>query len=281
MFAITLQSIIRDTDKPSYPSRAYQSVMSESSTNWYTSEITRHSHYLDYQTRYSTTIRESDRILIDKVREIRGLADRDLRVLDVGCSTGNLLVHLKRLVPGLTLFGLDISRSAIDRCRGVPELTDVPFVVGSGLDLAGLFDDSFDIVIANAMVHHLNNAEFTQALQAFSDVLTPAGHHLNFDGFHPFEQDVALVESCPHGTREGIHIHYRSYTTTSRLLSRAGFASVDYREFTMPFDLERDPTDFSDLSSYTIRTAEDRRMCMRGVINQTWCHLHARKMAPA
>lgn len=56
--------------------------------------------YNAYQTRHAIDIRESDKIIISMVGQLVEQAKgRRLKVLDIGCSTGNLLMHLKRLVP--------------------------------------------------------------------------------------------------------------------------------------------------------------------------------------
>jgi hypothetical protein len=52
-----------------------------------------------YQKRYRDSIRESDKVLIELIRSVIG--GRSASLLDVGCSTGNLLRHVKRLLPAL------------------------------------------------------------------------------------------------------------------------------------------------------------------------------------
>jgi SAM-dependent methyltransferase len=135
----------------------------------------------------------------------------------------------------------------------------------------------FDIVIANAMVHPLTYEEFEQALVQFGRVLKPNGYHLNFDGFHPFEQEIAVMEYSTYGSSLGISHLLRSFTRTSQLFERAGFDRIEFHPFEMPFDLERDPQDFTNLTTYTVRTEDSKRMSMRGSIYQSWCHLYAQK----
>lgn len=253
--------------------------MKSESSDLYMSDSEFSARYLEYQSRYALKIRESDLILIDRIRSIRDQETRDLRLLDVGCSNGNFLAHLSRLVPGMELFGVDISTSAIDQCSASPELAGVQFTVGSGLDFPAAFDKPFDIIVANAMVHHLSDADFAQALRSFSSALAPDGYHLNFDGFHPFEQEVALVEYAPQGSPNGIPIHYRSYGRTSKLLLEAGFDRVEFHPFEMPFDVPRPEDKYGDLTTYTVGTADGHRMSMRGCINQPWCHMFARKLS--
>lgn len=82
--------------------------------------------YLEHQKRYATQVRESDRVIIDIVRDIveegpRGSAPSPL---DAGCSTGNLLRHLRRLVPALALHGGDAYPLIIEQERTDPDLPE-------------------------------------------------------------------------------------------------------------------------------------------------------------
>lgn len=64
--------------------------------------------YNAYQKKYAGQIRESDKVLIQLVREIAersGSLEERFRLLDIGCSTGNLLLHLKHAFPSMELTG--------------------------------------------------------------------------------------------------------------------------------------------------------------------------------
>ena len=42
---------------------------------------------------------------------------KKLKILDIGCGKGYLLYDLKKLIPDCEIFGIDISRYAINNCR--------------------------------------------------------------------------------------------------------------------------------------------------------------------
>ena len=70
--------------------------------------------YAEYQRRYAQNIRESDKVLVDLVLNILdegARASTQRHLLDLGCSTGTLLLHLhlKRSIPGLALTGGDMA----------------------------------------------------------------------------------------------------------------------------------------------------------------------------
>ena len=46
-------------------------------------------------------------------------------ILDIGCSTGNLLYHLKSEFPNTILNGCDLNKSSIDTCINDKDLTNI------------------------------------------------------------------------------------------------------------------------------------------------------------
>ena len=253
--------------------------MDSSNFQVYNEDKSFHSRYLSYQSKYAQKMRESDKILVEKIFSIASTFpdSQQIRLLDVGCSTGNLLLHIKRLLPNISLVGLDLNQIVIEECKNNPQLRGIDFVVGSALEMKHLFNQPFEIVVANAMVHPLNAQEFEQVISSFASILKPDGFHLNFDGFHPFHQEISVVEYSDYGSQKGIPIFYRSFDRTSQVLALAGFDRIEFHPFEMPFDLDRDIRNFSDLSTYTIKTEYGTRLSMRGSIYQPWCHLYARK----
>ncbi len=83
------------------------------------------------------------------------------RVLDVGCAKGYLVKDLLDALPGLEVFGLDISEYALMHCH--------PDVIGrlhlGSADHLPFPDGSFDCVISLDAVHNLPRARACKALQ--------------------------------------------------------------------------------------------------------------------
>lgn len=88
------------------------------------------------------------------------------KVLDIGCGKGFLLYDMLKLVPGLQVFGLDISDYAIQHSKDEikPRLlqgcaTELPFQ-----------DDEFELVFSINTFHNLKNFELDSALREMSRV---------------------------------------------------------------------------------------------------------------
>jgi SAM-dependent methyltransferase len=226
--------------------------------------------YSDYQQRYAETPRESDKVLIDLVREH---APEGGSLLDIGCSTGNLLLHLSRLLPGLELHGADMASDVIAACRSDERLAGIDFHVENMLDMG--LDRSFDVVTANAALMFFTPEELRRALSELGSIVSPGGHLIGFDYVQPFDAQVEIVETS-RAFPNGLHFFFRSERQVRDDLDAAGFGDVTFQPFHVPIDLPR-PDDPGDISSWTRRTDDGTRLSFRGSLYQPWCHFVARR----
>lgn len=104
-----------------------------------------------------------------------------MRVLDLGCGPGDLLVYFPQ---GVEYTGIDISAQYIAAAqnRFGPR---AKFLVGSLAD-AGLASaitpKHFDVVLFKGVLHHLTDAEAHTALTLAREALKPDGRVVTFDG---------------------------------------------------------------------------------------------------
>ena len=114
----------------------------------------------------------SERILWASIRRlaVANHADRPLRVLDVACGAGDVLVGLagraKQAGIALELRGIDVSPTAIDharttvRCRRIPGLVGVSTMPSPNRCPAG-----FDVVTCSLFLHHLTDDQAADVLR--------------------------------------------------------------------------------------------------------------------
>jgi SAM-dependent methyltransferase len=222
--------------------------------------------YIAYQRRYATDIRESDKGILDIIARLPG-AD----LLDIGCSTGNLLRHIRNSFPRLSLTGGDLSDMQLEECRRDQTLAGIKF---EKLDIRDLPQDAFDLVVANAILYGFSDDSFRQCVQSIGRSLRAGGHFIAFDFFQPFVQEVDIVErsaAFPHGHP----LHFRSFGHTEQVLSSNGFDSVSFKPFEIKIDLPRPGAE--SIVSYTVKTQDEARLLFRGSLFQPWCHLIAKK----
>lgn len=88
------------------------------------------------------------------------------RVLDVGCAKGFLMKDLADVLPGLEVWGLDISQYAIDHCH-----QDVAGrILRGNCDMLPFADSSFTAVIAINVMHNLERPGVVQCLREIERV---------------------------------------------------------------------------------------------------------------
>lgn len=235
--------------------------------------------YAEYQAKYAEQPRESDKrtaqMVLQSLSAMQPLDHRP-RILDIGCSTGNFLRHLKRLNIEADLAGGDLRAPHIDRCRQDPALAGISFDVMDVTDLPA--DRPFDIITANAVNVFFDNDRYGFAMQSIARALRPGGYFIGFEWTHRDAVDLQINEKSE-WFPGGVEFWFRSAGATTRALKEAGFDAVAIEPFDIPIDLPKPiPGSFEDrnLVTYTIRT-DAGRMQMRGSINQPWAHIVARK----
>ena len=115
--------------------------------------------------------------------------DESSSILDVGCGKGFMLYDFKRLLPGLSVRGIDISEYAIANSKY--EVSDV-LSVGNAKDLP-FPDNSFDLVLSINTIHNLDEFECSQALKEIERV-TRKDAFVVVDAFASHEEEKRMYD---------------------------------------------------------------------------------------
>ena len=91
---------------------------------------------------------------------------RNPKVLEIGCGKGFLLYDFLKIVPSAEIYGIDISKYAIDNSK--PEIRD-RLLVGNATNLPWA-DKTFDLVISITTLHNLHAYDLEVALQEMERV---------------------------------------------------------------------------------------------------------------
>jgi len=230
--------------------------------------------YNAYQARYADTIRESDKVIVSLVKDLVTKAEgRTLKVLDIGCSTGNLLLHLKRMVPEAEYVGGDLARSSLAECRKNPDLSGIEF---EEMDILDLPANAFDVIVVNAVLYMLDDKQYERALESLGCCLISGGELIIYDFAHPFSHQNLEIYETTMMRPDGLRLCFRPMKRVREVAMRAGFADVDFRPFELPIDLPQPGYD-DEVVTYTVNGQAGNRMMFRGALFQPWCHMIARK----
>ena len=100
------------------------------------------------------------------------------RLLDVGCGAGNYTLKMLERIPGLHCTLLDLSAPMLERARervAAAGASGVKTVQGD-IRNAPLGSESFDIIVAVAVLHHLrDDADWEATFRRLYSLLSPGG----------------------------------------------------------------------------------------------------------
>lgn len=98
------------------------------------------------------------------------------RILEIGCGPGSIVGHL----PPSDYLGFDLSPEYIELAK--KRFPNARFVCERVSQISLAKESSFDVVLALAIVHHLDDAEARQLFHIACDALKPGGKLVTIDG---------------------------------------------------------------------------------------------------
>ncbi len=108
----------------------------------------------------------------DVVKYLMSFTNKQLKILDVGCSSGVTTAMLASQLPQSTVTGLDLDITGAKQ----REQSNLTFVEGNAFSLSDTFDSSqFDIVVSLNTFRHFNPIGKKRAASSFADVLKDDG----------------------------------------------------------------------------------------------------------
>lgn len=117
----------------------------------------------------------------NKTIDFIGYRDNKLKILDVGCGTGNLLINLHNKNPNIKLIGIDISKEMIRVAKSKTEkLKNINFEMGDANNLP-FENEYFDYVVCSNSLHHHPHA--LTSIKEMTRVLKKNGRLIIVDGF--------------------------------------------------------------------------------------------------
>jgi SAM-dependent methyltransferase len=230
--------------------------------------------YNEYQRKYAAQTPERDKVTLEITKRLISAQGGNGRILDIGCSTGNLLVHLKRAFPKAELVGGELAEKSLEAAKANPELRSVTLEKMDMLNISRRGE--FDVVVSNAVTYLFDDAQFETASRSVQAALKPGGAWIDFDWFSPFlDQRVTITEVTPSHPK-GLEIHVRTQQYSADVLKKVGFGTVTFEPFEIAIDLPFQGLQ-GDPISFTRMTDDAKRLQFRGVLYQPWCHLVAQR----
>lgn len=172
-----------------------------------------------------------------KIKEIRsylnanGLADKKLTLLNFGCGTGSSEKHIRRYLPNVAIYGVDVSEESVKVARETnSEFDNMTFAPFDGIHIP--FDIKFDIIFVANVFHHIRRDKHAEVLKNLHDKLTDSGLLFIFE-LNPINPLTMLV-ALRNDYRFDKDARLLCPTYARKILSAVGFKKREIR-FTVFF----------------------------------------------
>ncbi len=110
------------------------------------------------------------------------------KVLDVGCGMAHLLYEFTRVIPGIKVAGIDISRYALEHAK-----SEVRSMLQYGQAQQLPFEDNeFDLVVSLATLHNLKVFDLKKALQEIGRV-SKKNSYIMVESFRNDREEVNML----------------------------------------------------------------------------------------
>jgi ubiquinone/menaquinone biosynthesis C-methylase UbiE len=165
------------------------------------------------------------------VEALRGRERARTRVLDLACGTGNVLRMLAAALPGLSLFGVDLSPHYIAHARRrLDDVVPLSLVVENAESLP-FVDGYFDAVVNVFLMHELPPKVRSRVLSEVARVLAPGGRFVLADSVQRVDAPAIarLLENFPKQFHEPFYRQYLGDDLLGRF-AQAGLVVDDVRQ---------------------------------------------------
>jgi len=157
-------------------------------------------------------------MVIPSVPGLKERLDAGIRIMDVGCGAGHLIVQLAKDFPKCRFVGVDIDRCAVEDAQrnlkdnGVGDRASVLLVDAASMD----YDKEFDLVNMAVVLHEIRSETRCRSVAKCYRALRESGEIVVFDFGYPEKlEDFRKAEYAP-----GIKDQYYEVTWGSEHLSQ-------------------------------------------------------------
>jgi len=180
-------------------------------------------------------------------------------IADIGCATGELLMHLKACYPDANYFGFDIDELLLEKAS-----KELPFAKFSLIDITDektLPITKFDLIFLNGVIGYYDN--ISSWAVNLVEMLSKDGRAFVYSTFNPENVDVLIrlknptVENSDYMTFGNIF----SFHSIEKELKKLN-ANVKFHPFNIDIDIQKNESD--PIRSWTFKDEFGKRITKNG-----------------
>lgn len=155
-----------------------------------------------------------------------GLAEKKLKLLDFGCGTGSSVKYIRKYLPNIAIWGVDVSAESIKVARKTNKnLKNVTFAAFDGKTIP--FNEKFDIIFIANVFHHIRRDMHEKVIKNIYTKLSKSGYLFIFE-LNPLNPATMLV-AIKNDYRFDKDANLLNPYYTNRMLQKAGFVGNKVR----------------------------------------------------
>ena len=141
----------------------------------------------------------------DKRRLVIQCHHTESRILEIGCSSGNVSAAFKKL-SGIEFLGIDIDESAIDLANKIhSKHKHLKFELRS-LENLTTTRRQFDYILFGGILHHVSDSEALDLIRLAKSILSKTGKIVIYEPLIPIKNDRLLVRLFYSAFEQGCYV---------------------------------------------------------------------------
>lgn len=155
-----------------------------------------------------------------------GLADKKLKLLDFGCGIGRSVKYIKKYLPNVSIYGIDVSEGEIKVAKRINKnVKNVKFSAFDGEHIP--FDEKFDIIFIANVFHHIRRDKHDRVIKNIYKKLAKDGYLFIFElnPINPLTMLVAIKNDYRFDKDANLLNPYYA----KKMLQKAGFIKNNVR----------------------------------------------------
>jgi trans-aconitate methyltransferase len=192
-------------------------------------------------------------------KSIKSKKNKNLKICDIGCATGDFLYYLSNSDKNMELFGIDVRKDLLLKAK--KEVKNCNFILGDISNSKTLPKMQFDIVYMTGVLSIFDNYE--KILKNFLKLIKTGGHGYIFGLFNTYDIDaiIKIRKSRNKDEWESGWNLFSKYSISKFLKEK----NINHKFFDWNIDIDIPKHKDDPLRSWTFKDEKKSRLTINGI----------------